>query len=442
MHPVSTAKLSVPVSRLAWPLKANRPRLLPSYSSITHIYRLQPRRGLISTESPPNTESPPRSTRQSVALQGLRLIPTTHSLINVKAIPAPHCGHIRVVSLNSPRNKNALSKQLLRELEEEVSDINNQSLLEAEAWKERSPNTPIGSGIRAVVFASDVDDVFCAGADLKERATMSSKEYVPFLEQQEALITLMKSLNAVYHRQLSKRFANPLTRVNAFLTQLRGTFDMIANMPVPSISAISSKALGGGFELALATTFRVFTHTTLVGLPETRLGIIPGAGGTYRLQQLLTKSRALNILLTGRKVSGLQAYHMGLCDCLAHDPSVPEQHRHIIKDTVLRPLVLNEALIMAHKICQGAPASTMALMQMMKAGANAKSEAEAYKGLLETADRDEALRAFGEKRKPEFTGRFKGAQDEMGETAESDASAAEDGPLHGNSERQATVIAR
>ncbi|KAL8638173.1 MAG: hypothetical protein Q9228_004650, partial [Teloschistes exilis] len=318
------------------------------------------------------------------------LAPSKSSLINVRDIPAPHCGHIRVISLNSPHNRNAFSTQLLEELERQVSNINKQALLEAKALDEGNPDTAIGSGTRVVIFASDVEHVFCAGADLKERATMSPEQ------------------------------------VNAFLTQLRATFDMISNMPVPSISAVCGAALGGGFELALATTFRVFAPTASLGLPETRLGIIPGAGGTYRIQQLVSKPRALHMLLTGRRMSGEEAFHTNLCDRLVASPLQDEKSGDMAIHR--RKEILHSAVKMAKDICEGAPASTLVLTRMFNEGASAKTEAEAYERVLRTEDRDEGLKAFREKRKPVFTGRLKKARKDLsGETEKQTTAKSKDG---------------
>ncbi|KAL8664137.1 MAG: hypothetical protein Q9202_003321 [Teloschistes flavicans] len=347
MPKVFTTKLPFLLSRHAWRFSFNGSPFLSSYSSKLLVCRRHAHQVLTgSTSSLGNKEQPPKDTDP----KDLSPVPPKYPLINVRDIPAPHCGHIRVISLNSPHNKNAISTQMLEELDKEVSEINKQAMLEAKGLEERKLDTTIGSGTRVVIFASDVNRVFCAGADLKERANMSP------------------------------------TEVNAFLNQLRATFDTISNMSVPSISAVCAVALGGGFELALATTFRIFTPATEVGLPETRLGIIPGAGGTYRLQQVLSRPQALDMLLTGHRVKGKQAYFRGLCD---------------------RQEVLDSAVEMAKEICQGAPASTMVLTRLIKDGASAKREAEAYRTVLQTDDRNEALKAFGEERKPIFTGRLK-----------------------------------
>lgn len=171
-------KLTLFSSRYAWRLKPNGLPLFPSYNSRLLVCRRHAYQDLGATAFPP------RSKEQSLKDTDAKdpsLAPSKSSLINVSDIPAPHCGHIRVISLNSPHNKNAISTQLLDELEREVSEINKQALLEAKALDEGNHDTVIGSGTRVVIFASDVDHVFCAGADLKERATMSPKQYVLFV---------------------------------------------------------------------------------------------------------------------------------------------------------------------------------------------------------------------------------------------------------------------
>src|SRR5271168_650448 len=110
--------------------------------------------------------------------------------------------------------------------------------------------------------------------------------------------------------------ANWYSRTSVFIANLRHRFTSLSALPIPTISAVSSLALGGGLELALCTHMRVFSSTAQVGLPETRLGIIPGAGGTYRLPALIGIGRARDIILTGRRVSAAEAYFLGLADRL------------------------------------------------------------------------------------------------------------------------------
>ncbi|KAI9885926.1 MAG: hypothetical protein M1823_002299 [Watsoniomyces obsoletus] len=271
------------------------------------------------------------------------------TLIQTTDIPSPHTGHIRVLSLNRPRARNAISRQLLAELRQHVIGLRQEG--------------DQGS-TRAVVLASEVDECFCAGADLKERAGFSQEE------------------------------------TTGFLSSLRDTLAQMADMPIPTISAVSSVALGGGLELALTTDFRVFASTVQVGLPETRLGIIPGAGGTYRLPALVGPTRAMDLILTGRRVGGAEAFVIGLCDRLV-EINAQEQ----TTPGVARDLVLQAALALAREICEGAPLAIRAAKKSVRGWQVRESENMAYDEILPTEDRLEALQAFREKRRPVFKGR-------------------------------------
>ncbi|KAH0835100.1 putative enoyl-CoA hydratase/isomerase YngF [Fonsecaea pedrosoi] len=182
---------------------------------------------------------------------------------------------------------------------------------------------------------------------------------------------------------------------------MRNTFTDLSNLIVPTISAISSVALGGGLELALCTTFRVFGSSAVVGQPETKLAIIPGAGGTYRLPALIGINRARDLILTGRRVGGAEAYFLGLCNRLVE--ITPEEFDEEAK---ARQKVLAASLQLANDICDGGP---IALTQAMRAvngwQRGEAAENEAYEVILKTEDRMEALRAFAEKRRPAFKGR-------------------------------------
>ena len=145
----------------------------------------------------------------------------------------------------------------------------------------------------------------------------------------------------------------------AFLNLLRSSFSDLAKLPSPTIAAVSSMAFGGGLELALSTTLRVFGSTAVVGQPETKLAIIPGAGGTYRLPALIGLNRARDMILTGRRVAGPEAYFLGLCDRLVE--VTLEEERQAGR---ARQKVLEQALKLGHDVCEGGP---IALTQALRA---------------------------------------------------------------------------
>jgi methylglutaconyl-CoA hydratase len=185
-----------------------------------------------------------------------------------------------------------------------------------------------------------------------------------------------------------------------FLADLRGTLKMIQDLPIPTISAVAGPAFGGGLELALSTHMRVFGSNTVVGLPETRLAIIPGAGGTYRLPALIGLARARDMILTGRRVAGPEAYFLGLCDRLVEITQEDVNKRDAANK------ILNQAVMLAREICEGGPiAVKAALIAVQGCAMGEKAENAAYELVVKTKDRDEALAAFREKRKPNFKGR-------------------------------------
>ncbi|EWG43101.1 methylglutaconyl-CoA hydratase [Fusarium verticillioides 7600] len=316
----------------------------------------------------------PRLSQPVVTLRLLRrhYSSTTEPLIRVTNLPAPNTGHIRILELNRPSARNAISRALLANLRAEIDALHSQYGPNGEELPlqkrfggaagadEKGPT-------RAVVLASAVDTSFCAGADLKERKGMSQGETAEFL------------------------------------TNLRNTLTSLSSLPIPTISAISSVALGGGLELALSTHFRVLSSNATVGLPETRLGIIPGAGGTHRLPALIGLSRARDLILTGRRVGAPEAYFLGIADRLVE--VVPEDERDgsdVLGEA--RKAALSEAVRLAQEICEGGPIGVRAALQAV-AWAREEVENKMYERVVNTEDRNEALKAFQEKRKPIFTGR-------------------------------------
>jgi methylglutaconyl-CoA hydratase len=320
-------------------------------------------------------------------------------LINITDVQAPSSGRIRILSLARPSARNAISRQLLWELRSHIDAVAS----EYNALGEEVPPPQKFGGAagvdqkaptRALVLASEVDSCFCAGADLKERAGFTAEEYVtPW------------SHWSIYENSTNLRRCH---RTAEFLANLRNTFKNLAALPIPTISAVSSMALGGGLELALCTHFRVFASTAQVGLPETRLGILPGAGGTYRLPAVIGLNRARDLILTGRRVSGAEAYFLGLADRLVEVlPEEGKEGDEAQKELLKRANdeVLKEAIRLAADICNGAP---IAIRSALNAVTWAREEVEnsMYERVVGTEDRNEALAAFKEKRKPEFKGRW------------------------------------
>jgi len=151
-----------------------------------------------------------------------------------------------------------------------------------------------------------------------------------------------------------------------------------------------------------------------VALPESRLGIVPGAGGSYRLPALVGRTRALEMMLTGRRVGAAEAYFIGLCDRLVE--MAPDVHgaaaSAVDGERVLlaeaRDRALQGAVLLAREICEGGPVATRMLIEAVLGdegvGSAEERENRAYEGVLGTRDRNEALAAFREKRKPVFRG--------------------------------------
>ncbi len=134
------------------------------------------------------------------------------------------------------------------------------------------------SAARALIVCSKLDGFFAAGADIKFMVSAGR------------------------------------TAFEAYGADLRAVLDRIAALDRPSIAAIEGRALGGGLELALACTMRIGSASARLGLPETKLGLIPGAGGTQRLPRLVGRGRALDMMLTAREVPAAEALAIGLLD--------------------------------------------------------------------------------------------------------------------------------
>ncbi|BDG36390.1 enoyl-CoA hydratase-related protein [Saccharococcus caldoxylosilyticus] len=211
--------------------------------------------------------------------------------------------------------------------------------------------------IRVVIFTGAGDKAFSAGADLKER----------------------KMLNEMEVRRNVKK--------------IRDVFDAVANLPQPTIAAVNGYALGGGFELMLACDFRIAVKGAVMGLTEVSWAIIPGAGGTQRLPRLIGEARAKELILTARKITAEQAYKYGL-----------------LTKVVEKENLMSSCEALAHEMMQNGPIALQQAKYAIQQGMNVDLqtglaiEAKAYELTIPTKDRLEALAAFSEKRKPQFTG--------------------------------------
>ncbi len=249
-------------------------------------------------------------------------------------------GPVEVWTLDAQDTRNAISRAVAAELGARVARVS--------ASRE----------VRVVVLTGAGDKAFCAGADLKERATM------------------------------------PEAEVRTFLAGLRRTLRALEESSAIYIAAINGSALGGGTELALACDLRIAAPAAELGLTEVRLGIIPGGGGTQRLARLIGPGRAKDLILTGRRLNAAEAFAIGLVQRLA-----PEGR------------LLEVALGVAEQIADNAPLAVAAAKRAVDRGldlaldAGLALELEEYETVLRSEDRLEGLRAFAEKRRPVWKGR-------------------------------------
>jgi enoyl-CoA hydratase/carnithine racemase len=246
-------------------------------------------------------------------------------------------GPVGLAGLNRPDARNALSPELM----EELATL-------AERWDD-DPD------VRCIVIAGG-DDWFAAGADIKAMAT----------------------------RGLQETLVSPAARF----------WPRLAGVRTPLIAAVSGYALGGGCELALVCDMIVASESAEFGQPEILLGIIPGGGGTQRLARVMGKQRAMEIVLTGRRITAAEAERLGIVNQVA-----PAKRW------------LEAALELAAVVAERPPLAVRLAKQAVLAAdetplpAGLDHERRLYELAMATEDRVEGMTAFLEKRRPEFRGR-------------------------------------
>ncbi len=198
---------------------------------------------------------------------------------------------IATISINRPKQLNALNNQVFEELDSALDQIE----------KDES--------IRALIITGSGEKAFVAGADIKEFADFDKEQAT----------------------KLSKRGHK--------------VFQKIEDLSIPVLAAINGYALGGGFELALSCHFRVASKAAVLGLPEVSLGLIPGYGGTQRLTKLVGYSKALELIMSGRFVKAEEAFQLGLINSIA-EGDISEASKKMLSGMIKQaPLALKNAIL-------------------------------------------------------------------------------------------------
>ena len=249
-------------------------------------------------------------------------------------------GSVVILKLNRPEVMNAFNFILLHELKEKIEELR------------------FRPDVRVVIIIGAGQKAFCAGADLKERITLSD------------------------------------VQVKEFIFTIRNLFTSIEYLNKPVIAAVNGVALGGGTELALAGDIRIASLNATMGLTETRLAIIPGAGGTQRLPRLVGRGKAKELIFTGKRVGAEEALQIGLVNQICE-----------------QDVLLDKCMEMAQLICETGPIAIEQAKYAINFGLETDLttglaiESNAYWVTIPTEDRLEGIAAFREKRKPVYKGK-------------------------------------
>ena len=246
-------------------------------------------------------------------------------------------GRVGIIKLNRPESKNSLNQPALEEILNQCFEFDRDD------------------SIGAIVILGS-PDVFCAGGDLQEM-----EEY---------------------------------TSAQAFVSDIFDFSERIAQVRKPLIAGVSGYALGGGFELALACDLVVVSTTATLGLPETKLGIIPGMGGTQRLTRAVGKALAMEVCLAGRFLSATEAVDLGLASRIVEPEAIEEAALELAQTIAERPMV---SIMMTKE-------SVLYAYESFLSG-GLRHERRLLDNLFATEDKREGVRAFLEKRSPNYSHR-------------------------------------
>lgn len=236
--------------------------------------------------------------------------------------------------------------------------LNALSTAMARSLAEACAEVAADAGARAVLVSSASDRAFSVGADLKERHGFSEADLM------------------------------------AQRPVFRAAFTGLLELPQPTVAAVHGFALGGGLEFALSCDLVVADESALMGLPEVSVGLVPGGGGTQLLRRRVGAARAADLVLTGRRVPAAEAHGLGLIDRL-----VPAGADRVV------------ALELAQAIAANSPVATRAAKRALRLGADVDLRAgldvedAAWRTAAFSADREEGIAAFNDKRSPDWPGR-------------------------------------